>query len=219
MDKPQVGFADSLYLTPCLETAVEKVNYVIRKRRGLVCLYGEKSTGKTTLLKYLYSRYVIDERFTAVYLTLAGERRALGFLKQITYPFRVTRRQNVPEQLSEFRQALKSQGKNAVVFLDNAHLLRGEFDFDIVRALLELRKKNGDHLIQVVMAGEYKLHARLAEWPLAAYHILNGFSPNETKRMLDQYATPPVTSTGVEEIFIRAHGIPGRILALISEPV
>src|SRR5688500_3058448 len=76
-----------LFLTNVHSTALEKTLYVVGAKKGLAAVFGATGTGKSSLARLLYQKFV-DEGFVAALLTNPNFPTPTSLLRTITQEFR-----------------------------------------------------------------------------------------------------------------------------------
>lgn len=152
------------YVTPSVQAAISKTKYVIRSRQGLTTIIGDVGLGKTSLLRLLYNEYDDDPDHTAAFIVNPKQTSETAFLKAICTEFGVPTRRSQRETEYELRAFLVEQaqdGKNVVLFVDEAQQLRGPM-FEQIRQILNY-ETDERKLLNVVMAGQIELRYKLAD--------------------------------------------------------
>jgi type II secretory pathway predicted ATPase ExeA len=149
-----------LYAWPGLQELDARLE-MAKQARGIMLLTGEPGTGKTAALR----RFVDSlnaEHYSAVYLPLA----TVTVMDAYSQLNRALAGQDVRSKSLLFREIqhgiaqLTAQGKQPVVILDEADLLRSVL-FDELRILLNFEMDSKDPLL-LVLAGQPQLLAKLA---------------------------------------------------------
>jgi general secretion pathway protein A len=150
-------------------------------------------------------------------------------LKYITSDFEIEpRRSFVAQQdaLQEFLLKSYSEGRNVILFIDEAQLLDNQ-QLELIRGFLNF--ETDEHkLIQIVLAGQLELREKLNTEKnkalysrISTYSMLDPLTPEETKAMVlhrCQYAgiASPFTDEAMETVYIKSKGIPRNILKLCA---
>jgi general secretion pathway protein A len=152
------------YITPNIQAAIAKTNYVIRTRQGLTTIIGDVGLGKTSLLRLLYNEYEDNSDYTAAFIVNPKQTSETAFLKAICTEFEVPTRRSQRETELELRNFLVSEaiaGRTVVLFIDEAQQLRGPM-FEQIRQILNY-ETDDRKLLNVVMAGQIELRYKLAD--------------------------------------------------------
>lgn len=149
-----------LYLWPGLEELQARLE-MAKQSRGILLLTGEPGTGKTVALR----RFVDSlnaEHYSPVYLPLA----TVTVIDAYAQLNRALAGQDVRSKSLLYREIqngvaqLAAQGKQPVVILDEADLLRSPL-FDELRILLNFEMDSRDPVL-LILAGQPQLLAKLA---------------------------------------------------------
>jgi len=149
-----------LFLTPGHREALAQLTYGVQEEKGFILMSGEVGTGKTTLLRTLLHR-------------LAGQLE-YAFIMNSTLPFdeileyaladfgvpdpRGTRAQRLMA-LNSFLIQQRRNGRKTLLIIDEAQNL-GIETLEQIRLLSNFETSTGK-LIQIVLAGQPELHAKL----------------------------------------------------------
>ncbi len=145
-----------------VEAALQALTTGILERAGLLVLVGEVGTGKTTLVRQLLDSLPAEVHSVLVMHPTVGFEEILDhLLLEFGVPVQGGGRDALLERLSEFLREHTYAGGNSVVFFDEAQALKDE-TLDAVPALLDLAGPEGRPALQVVLAGQPELEARLA---------------------------------------------------------
>jgi len=154
-----IGSRD-LYAWPGLEELEARLD-MAKRSRGIMLLTGEPGTGKTVALR----RFVDSlnaEHYLPIYLPLATVTvlDAYGQLNRALGGLEVRSKSLLFRDIQRGIAELASQGKQPVLVLDEADLLRSAL-FDEFRILLNFEMDSKDPLL-VILAGQPQLLAKLA---------------------------------------------------------
>jgi general secretion pathway protein A len=151
-----------LYQTPQHKRALAQIRFTVQDRQGLAVLYGDVGMGKSTLVRKLYDLYRADDAYETILLTNPDPTSALQLLKRITDACELPRKRSRLDQMQELEAYLVDRyraGKNTVLLIDEAQLLRGE-QFELIRQLTNFESSSAK-LAQIVLAGQNNLRAKL----------------------------------------------------------
>jgi general secretion pathway protein A len=220
------------YITPSVQAAIAKTQYVIRARQGLTTIIGDVGLGKTSLLRLLYNEYADDSQYTAAYIVNPKQTSETAFLKAICTEFEVKTKRSQRETELELRSFLIDQyraGKNVVLFIDEAQQLKGPM-FEQIRQILNF-ETDETKLINIVMAGQVELRYRLADRSkralvsrIAVSSTLDALTPEETQGMIDFRCSVanvqnPFESASIEAIYQWSKGVPREAIKLCAMSV
>jgi general secretion pathway protein A len=153
-----------LYLSPDHEEALRTIVCGVNERAGLIAIFGEAGTGKTTMLKtatgwlapgtrvaFIGNFHLVFEDLLLLVLTQLGVLESDGIPVKDATPQRL--RQVATEQLSN--------GGNFVLMVDEAERLNGD-DLENLRLLSNL-ETSAHKLLQIVLSGQPELEKRLED--------------------------------------------------------
>jgi general secretion pathway protein A len=217
---------DLLYLTSALKSTLFKVQHVVDNRQGLTAIMGDVGTGKSSVLRRLWSDYMgrSDEFATAI-TPSPNFPSDFAMLKAICSDFGIPRKRSMVEQENELRGFLidlDSAGKTCVLFVDEAQRLKGPH-LELIRTLLNF-ETNKYKLIQIVLAAQLELRVKLMDPSKKALRsriflpsLLDPLSLPETREMIyfrcEKAGIPnPFTDQTVEIIYNRTGGVPREVL-------
>ena len=218
-----------LHHDPVVEAALQTITSAITARAGLVLLVGEVGTGKTTLIRHLLDTLPERVRTLLVLHPTVGFDEILDHqLLELGIPVAGGGRDVLLERLAEFLRE-HTRANDVVVFFDEAQALR-ESTLAALPDLLDLVVENGRPAIQLVLAGQPELDARLASPALAgvrnrvaATARLETLSRNSVAdyihaRLARARARDPdiFTLDAIDRIAARSQGIP-RVINVLCE--
>jgi general secretion pathway protein A len=221
-----------LYLTPALKAVIYQARGTIERRQGLVALLADVGMGKSTILRYLIAEYHAraDVKTVAVYTPKFPS--TYGLIKEICANFELPSKRSLAAQqdlLAEYLAEQYSNGVNIVLFIDEAQMLKDDL-LEGVRGLLNLETNNAK-LVQVVLAGQIELKARLnteRNRPLKSrihsYALINPMTDKEMREMIDFRCNlvempNPFTDQGMTRIWDITKGIPRHVLKVCDKAV
>jgi general secretion pathway protein A len=170
-----------LYLNDCYQDALSALDHGIAAREGFVSLIGEAGTGKTTLLRRLLDG--LEPRINAVLLLnprVSFDEILEYMLLELGVPANGA---DTPARLARLNEALRDHaraGENVALLIDDAQLL----DDEVLQGLHVLagREPAGDTTLQLVLAGQPELDAKLSDPALGGFASrvrLRALSPAE----------------------------------------
>ena len=221
---------NSLYITPSLRAVIAKARFTIDKRQGLTCAaLGDVGLGKSTVLRYLYGEYAAKENVVTTLIPTPKFPSIFGMLKYICSDFEIDpKRSFVTQQdaLQEFLLKTFEEGKNVVLFVDEAQLLNNE-QLELIRGMLNF-ETDKHKLIQIALAGQLELREKLNTEKnkalysrISTYSVLDPLTADETAAMIEfrcQFAgiNNPFTREAMEMVYIKSKGIPRAILKVCA---
>lgn len=219
----------TLYVTAGLKSVIAKVRYTIEQRQGLTCILGDVGMGKSSVLRLLYAQYQADDKVSPCFIPTPSYTSEFAFLKGLCNEFKIPPKRSVYDQESSLQSFLVDeygQGKNVVVFIDEAQRLNGKM-LEQVRSILNF-ETNSDKLIQLVLAGQMELRDRLRDPTKKAIRsrifapsLLAPMSYEEMKAMLEfrcclEEISMPFTDSALELVYNTTSGVPREILKICS---
>lgn len=220
---------NSLFITPSLRAVIAKTKFTIDKRQGLSTVMGDIGLGKSTLLRFLYGEYAAREQCLTTLVPTPKFPSPFALLKYISSDLGVDgKRSFVAQQdaLQEFLLQTYEEGKNVIVFIDEAQLLDNS-QLELVRGILNFETSK-HKLVQVCLAGQLELREKLQSEKnkplysrISTYSVLDPLTPDETTQMLAyrcQYEgiSNPFDPAAIEKIYLVTKGIPRSILKVAA---
>lgn len=195
---------------------------------GFVMLTGEVGTGKTTIIRCLLEQLPKHADVAMIMNPAASARDLLCSICDelaIDYLADETSLKILTDKLYEFLLTNHSKGRNTIVLIDEAQLLRVS-TLEQIRLLTNL-ESNTQKLLQIILVGQPELNELLAKPALrqlsqritARYH-LRPLSQDETgayiKHRLQIAGMPPGRQPFPDPIIKKVHAISGGIPRLIN---
>jgi len=220
------------YVTPSVQAAIAKTQYVIRARQGLTTIIGDVGLGKTSLLRLLYNEYDDNPEHTTAFIVNPKQTSETAFLKAICTEFGVKTKRSQRETEYELRGFLVEQyreSKSVVLFIDEAQQLKGPM-FEQIRQILNF-ETDETKLISIVMAGQVELRYKLADRSkralvsrIAVSSTLDALTLDETAGMIDFRCTVagvenPFEPKAVEGVYHWSKGVPREAIKLCAMAV
>ncbi len=148
------------------QEALNVLLVALRSGEGFIKISGEVGTGKTLLCRKILN--ILDDNFVTAWLpnpclTPAGLRMALADELDVKYA-RNMGQHRILSLINERLIKLNSEGKQAVLFLDEAQALPDD-SMEALRLLTNLETEKSK-LLQVVLFGQPELDERLAQTKL-----------------------------------------------------
>jgi len=144
------------------EEALAHLVYGITQRKGFVAVTGEVGAGKTTLCRVLLDR-LPEDHASALILnpSLSATELLRDILKDFGLPARGKTKRGLLEELNRFLLERFSQGKNAVVVIDECQDLASGV-LEQIRLISNLETET-TKLIQIVLVGQPELKEKLSQ--------------------------------------------------------
>jgi type II secretory pathway predicted ATPase ExeA len=151
-----------LYLNACYQEALAALAYGIDARRGFVSVVGEAGTGKTTLLRHLLDSLAPSTR-TVLLLnpTVSFDEILEHILTELGIPTEGGRKLAFLQRLNDFLIEHTRAGGNVALLIDEAQDLAPDV-LEELRLLSNLETAR-EKIIQIVLAGQPELEAKLAD--------------------------------------------------------
>ncbi|MGD9645630.1 MAG: ExeA family protein [Pirellulales bacterium] len=208
--------------------ALLKLRYAIENHRGAALLAGAPGLGKTLILQRL--RQQLDERYSPLVQLVFPQMNSaelLAWLADALDPSAATGRGQLPPvnySVDRIRAALEAncgRGRQAVVALDEAHLVEDHETLEALRMLLNFETATGLGLT-LVLAGQPSLLSnfeRMPHWEerLGIKCLLRPLNVAETMAYVTHRLTaagarrPIFTPEALEAIYYLTQGNPRRI--------
>jgi general secretion pathway protein A len=151
------------YTSPLHHLAMQKTRYVVSAKKGLCVVFGDTGTGKTTLARLLYQRFVDDGFVTALLTNPAyptPNQLLRTVMQEFEYPKFGRSYKASLDRLKEFLyQRAAEEGKTLVLIVDEAQTLKPSL-LEFLRQLLNY-ETNEQKLLQLVLFTQNELRARL----------------------------------------------------------
>ncbi len=224
-----------LHLTKEHEIALTNILIELRLRRGLMVVFGDIGTGKTTLSRKLIQELrkrndilfhmILNPSFTTEEQLFTSILRNFN----IPLPTRSTDIMDLRDAVEKFliRKSVDEK-KTIVLIIDEAQKLN-EQTLESLRLLLNF-ETNEYKLIQVVLFGQLELHAKVATMAnfmdrISFKYTLHPLSLENTKAMIEfrlqkasaQHTSKIFLDEAVQEIYIVTGGYPRRINMLCHQ--
>lgn len=212
------------FLTPVHATALEKTAYVVGARKGLTTVFGDTGTGKSSLARLLYQKF-LDAGYIATLITNPHHTTPNAFLRTIAQEFGTGKTdKSYKGMLDIFKAFLYAQAveqdKTVVLIIDEAQTLTPSL-IETLRQLINY-ETNDSKLLQLVLFAQDELRDTLARKRLRNFRsrialasALERLGYDDLKAMLKfrwEVASGglhhPFTDDGIEAIFRYSEGMP-----------
>ena len=149
-----------LFLNDAYEEALEQLLYAVEERE-LALLTGEVGSGKTLLTRALLDRLPASYQVAMVVNPRLSPSQFLWTVaRELEVPEPATRVGELLDQIHGRLLDLDSQGRVALLIVDEAHLIPGRATFEEIRLLTNFQLDDRN-LIAVVLSGQPELRERL----------------------------------------------------------
>lgn len=221
---------NNLFITAALKASIYQARGTINRRQGLVAILGDAGMGKSTILRYLFGEFDSREDITATFLPTPHFPSLFAMIKAISADFGLDIKRSLLEQqrvLEEYLANEYQEGRNVVVFIDEAQLLKNEL-LEGIRSLLNFETNNAK-LVQIVLAGQLELKTRLDQERnkaiksrIHSYALLSPLNEIEMREMIafrcKQSDIPnPFTSDALTRVWEVTKGIPRHVLKVCDK--
>lgn len=168
--------------------ALSFLSYGIKEKKGILQLTGEVGAGKTTLCRVLMHTLGKEEIRSAFILNPSLSE--LQLLQSIVLDFGIAPKKiskfDLIWELNKFLIKLASEGKTAVIIVDEAQNLK-KSQLEQIRLLTNLETEK-EKLLQIILVGQSELQEKLSDYALrqlaqrisVSYHI-NPLEKNDVK--------------------------------------
>lgn len=179
-----------LYLSRSHEDALMMMHYAVTRNKGAALLIGDIGLGKTTVTRKLIE--LLDPVKNRVVLIvnpiLTPTQIMQEILSQLEAPVASRNRQVLVQHLHQVLFEMYERGRQVVLLIDEAHLIRSTSTFEELRLLLNAQM-NDQFLISLILIGQIEMKARLARVPaleqrLAIRHVLKPLDVQETDELI-----------------------------------
>lgn len=155
-----------LYYSPQHEEALIRLLYAVRENKGGALVTGEYGSGKTVLSRVLMGE--LGKEKYSVGLITHPQLTPLQFLKEIVYQLGEDRsspnKAKVLHLLQDMLYANMEKGKDTVVIIDEAQLIKGRELFEELRLLLNFQL-NDRFLLTLIFLGQPELRPKIEAIP------------------------------------------------------
>jgi len=203
--------------------AYERMMYAVTENKGGALLTGEYGCGKTTLLRIIAGKIMNDDREVVVVNNPNYEPEEL--LAEIIYQLggdaSEKSRVELSKQIEEILYRNFQSGKEVIIMIDEAQLMRNDDVFEELRLLLN-HQLNDRFLATILLVGQPELRERISKMPqfeqrLAIKYHLHSFNLEETGKYISHrliiagLSTKIVNDDAIEAVFNASFGVPRKI--------
>ena len=218
-----------LFLSDGHRTAIESLLYGIQQRDGFMVVVGDIGTGKTTICRSLLERLDKDVMTAVIFNSfLTGDELLESILLDFGFPSKGRSKKERIDALNKFLIHLLSQGKNAVLIIDEAQNLSTPV-LEQIRMLSNLETEK-EKMLQIILVGQMELNQQLQSPELKQLnqrivirHYLLPLTQEETEsyiyqRLLVAGAHGGITfsKSAINEIYKFSKGTP-RLINLLCD--
>jgi len=208
------------------ESALLKLRYAVENRRGAVLLAGPAGVGKTMLVQLLRSELAttFQPQVQVVFPQMSSRDLLVYLAELLGAPATDSPRHTVEESVRRLETMLErnaEQGRQAVVVIDEAHLLEDCGSLETLRLLLNFEVA-GQPALTLVLIGQMSLVSAVGRLPsleerIAVKALLRSFTVEETAdyvrhRLGAAGATREIfTPDALEALHYLGHGVARQI--------
>jgi len=218
-----------LFLSDGHRTAIESLLYGIQQRDGFMVVVGDIGTGKTTICRSLLERLDKDVKTAVIFNSfLTGDELLESILLDFGFPSKGRSKKERIDALNKFLIHLLSQGKNAVLIIDEAQNLSTPV-LEQIRMLSNLETEK-EKMLQIILVGQMELNQQIQSPELKQLnqrivirHYLLPLTQEETEsyiyqRLLVAGAHGGITfsKSAINEIYKFSKGTP-RLINLLCD--
>ncbi|OGF50792.1 MAG: hypothetical protein A2231_05540 [Candidatus Firestonebacteria bacterium RIFOXYA2_FULL_40_8] len=212
------------YASPMHEEALMRMLYVISERQGAAMLTGDYGSGKTILTRILATQLNSNQN-KFVFIT-NPQLTSIEMIKEIARQVAVV--DKLPTEKSDLLNILREVfkrnieiGRNTVVVVDDAQLVKDNETLEELRLLLSLQPSDKFY-VTLVLVGQTELREKINRIPqlkqrLAMQYHLDALTEQETgeyilHRLKVAGRTDPLfTNLAIKAIFDQTRGVPREI--------
>lgn len=220
-----------LYMAPQHVLAIDKCQYVISNRGGLVVIYGEVGMGKTTIARQLVSKLEDEDNYLVASLITPALKSENALLRAIMDEFKVPFKRSYYLSLTAFQDftlEAHEAGQNLVIVIDEAQKLTPKM-LDTLHTLLNF-ESNTEKFLQIVLIGQKELAENIDKFRpiksrVAIFGELTPLTEDDSNDLISfrwQTATGakaehPFEPDALHAIYQYSGGIPREIIKLCNE--
>jgi type II secretory pathway predicted ATPase ExeA len=216
-----------LYVTPSIKSTIDKVMHLIEYRQGLTTIVADVGHGKSTVIRYLWNELSKNKEVSLASVLTPNFPSDFAMIKTICGEYGIAPRRGMLAQesaLKEFLGQLDSEGRTAVILIDEAQRLTGK-QLELIRVLLNFETPKYK-LVQIVLAGQLELKYKLLDESKKALRSrifapsnLSPLSPAEMRRVIEfrclkAGSLNPFTDEALQAIYNITSGIPRDVLKI-----
>ena len=154
-----------LFFSTQVKEALSKCEFMARSRLGPLYMYGQRGSGKTTLVKLLFKKLSSEPQYNVKLYVAANIKTSNAFLRDILEIFEVKTERSYSASLKNFEKFLVEQakaGKVPVLLVDEAQNLSKDM-LKLIHYLLNF-ETDKVKLLQVVLVGQEELGTKIIQF-------------------------------------------------------
>jgi len=214
---------DYFYFSDEHKEAYDRMIYAVTENKGGALLTGEYGCGKTTLLRIIAGESMSDDREVVVVNNPNYEPEELlrEIIIQLGEEIAENSRVALSKQIEEILFKKYQSGKEVLVMIDEAQLMKNDDVFEELRLLLN-HQLNDKFLVTILLVGQPELRERVTMMPqfeqrLAIKYHLHSFNLEETGKYISHrlnvagLSTEIVNEDAISAVFNASFGVPRKI--------
>ncbi len=216
-----------LYITPSIKSTIDKVMHLVDYRQGLTTIVADVGHGKSTVIRHLWNELSKNKEVSLASVLTPNFPSDFAMIKTICGEYGIAPRRSMLAQesaLKDFLGQLDSEGRTAVILIDEAQRLTGK-QLELIRVLLNFETPKYK-LVQIVLAGQLELKYKLLDESKKALRSrifapsnLSPLSPTEMRRVIEfrclkAGSLNPFTDEALQAIYNITSGIPRDVLKI-----
>jgi len=218
---------EMLYITPSIKSTIDKVMHLIDYRQGLTTIVADVGHGKSTVIRHLWNELSKNKEVSLASVLTPNFPSDFAMIKTICGEYGIAPRRSMLAQesaLKDFLGQLDSEGRTAVILIDEAQRLTGK-QLELIRVLLNFETPKYK-LVQIVLAGQLELKYKLLDESKKALRSrifapsnLSPLSPTEMRRVIEfrclkAGSLNPFSNEALQAIYNITSGIPRDVLKI-----
>jgi len=218
---------EMLYITPSIKSTIDKVMHLVDYRQGLTTIVADVGHGKSTVIRHLWNELSKNKEVSLASVLTPNFPSDFAMIKTICGEYGIPPRRSMLAQesaLKDFLGQLDSEGRTAVILIDEAQRLTGK-QLELIRVLLNFETPKYK-LVQIVLAGQLELKYKLLDESKKALRSrifapsnLSPLSPAEMRRVIEfrclkAGSLNPFTDEALQAIYNITSGIPRDVLKI-----
>jgi type II secretory pathway predicted ATPase ExeA len=194
-----------LYRSAHHEEALMRMIYCIKERKGAAMLTGEYGSGKTVLTRALLKELLRNDTHYKAALIVNPSFSSEDFLREIIFQldnkFIEEGKLRLIHTLNEILYRSREEGKDVVVIVDEAQIIKNDEMFEELRLLLNFQM-NDRFLLTLLLVGQPELRRKInsisqLKQRLAIVYHLTGLDKEEVTKYIDYRCKVAGKSSGI----------------------
>jgi len=179
-----------LYTTEQVNEAISRCIQMTVKRTHPIYMYGAYGTGKSTIIRRLYSLLSLDPRFEVRFVILHNRVTANSLVRNILEEFGIKTARSFDQSLRNLQNhlhELNEAQKIPTLLIDEAQYMNRD-TLKLIHYLLNF-ETNKTKLLQIVLVGQEELGTKIIQYRELASRMfpiaMNAMSPDDLKDMIN----------------------------------